>query len=234
MRFLVIALYLRFLAFKISVSSNETDSLEEQFVIIKGRESSSTGRRGKLRESTKGKKKGAALISHLDVIPWLSDHRLTTDNWTIITSRSLSLVLMRIFAPSPPYDFPPLSFSRYRIVRSFHLYFGVLATLCWQESFHGYAILWERNQSDFCSLHLSLAWSLSVSLHLALFPSTWLSVSVRPISFPLTQPRRLVRWSAAIMTPRGGEYAPRQDRLHSWLYSSLGSHDDRRFVRAKN
>lgn len=79
------------------------------------------------------------------------------------------------------------------------------------------------NQSCFCSLHLSLASSLffspSFPLLLQLFSSPPFLLAI--ISVPPTWSRRLVRRSAAIMTSRGGEYAPHQDRLHSRLHAAL-------------
>lgn len=194
------------------------------FRFIRRRESSSAARekRGKLRESAGDAriKRGIDLISRPDV--GFVDHRLT-DNPTIITSRSLSLaLLLRIFAsPSPPYNLPPLFFfSRYRIVgRS--IYISVFLPLFADKRVSMATLSSERgtNRVSVRSTYLSpgsLSSSLYVSLHLSRFPYTHdsVSVSVRLISLPLTHSRRLVRWSAAIMTPRGGEYAPHQDRLH--------------------
>lgn len=184
--------YLRFVAFKISVSSNETDSLEEQFVIIKGRESSSTGRRGKLRESTKGKKKGAALISHLDVISW-TDHRLT-DNCTIITSRSLSLVLMRIFALplhltiSLPFPFRAIgSFGRSIYISVFlPLFADKRVSMATLSSGRG------TNRISARSTYLSPGLFLSLSISLFFLPHGCPFLLVRSLFLS----RSLVDWSA--------------------------------------
>ena len=77
------------------------------------------------------------------------------------------------------------------------------------------------NQSYFCLLHLSL-----VSISLFFFSSfllllTFYSSSVLRCSWSRSSSflrRDPVDWSAAIMTLRGGEYAPQQDRLHSRLH----------------
>lgn len=86
----------------------------------------------------------------------------------------------------------------------------------WQESFHGYDILREdgTNRVSARSTYLSplfspsssLPPSLSVSLSAALQSSPPFPVAI--ISVPPTWSRRLVRRSAAIMTSRGGKYAP--------------------------
>jgi len=192
--------------------------------------SSTAERRRQEREREREREReGRDPISHPPTTFRARNHRLI-DNWTIIIQyRDLfppfSAVLGRLASPpcGPPLPPPPplhCFFSRYRIARSFHLYFGVLATLCLTREFPWLRYPGEEPIGFLLALHLSLLRSLSPSLSPSLSFSLHTGVRRARLSFSHALPR-LVRRSAAIMTPRGGEYAVHQDRLHSWLHVAL-------------
>lgn len=159
------------------------------------------------------------------------DYRLT-DNRTIIISRSP----FRSWTghPLPPSSWYPVS-SLFTLPdrRSFHLYFGTLATLTREFPWLRYPPGGEP--IGFCLLHLSLVSSHSFFLppFLSLSHSFSLSLLAAHRRFCLrslssTRYRRLVHQSDAIMTSGENEKRTQQNRLHLWLHIALIDRSSRR------